>query len=426
MSRKTNLGMVLVLLAPGSFARAGAVDPPLAVPSEEDIAAAAPILGRVVEKQLGATATRLKAIQWARIPGRGIIYLAELEAFTPTSYLRAERPSEEELTWENARRSLRGQPPLVAGHESLTNTTVSGVKETLERFGDRVRLPEGETSRFVLYGREDTTSCVSCHADIADLTVTRRGGFVHGPPMINLGNFENGWRHPFDSTGLHRTQVTPESYLALDAARIWPVETSAQRTDAAVLAHVMGTALARAFPEEYWGVDIQGRPGAFGVTAGDWGPVIVLNMTFPIRRDAAADATRARDLWDEAVRDLQGRREGLPAGAAKQAENAAEKVIDTRELLTQLKTALADFGPRVRDLGPEQEIIVMVYGGGWSSSFGLAVGTDENARGVGWEAIPATRSPDYILRASAEDLERLRSGDIDRGQFMERIRVTSR
>ena len=56
------------------------------------------------------------------------------------------------------------------------------------------------------------------------------------------------------------------------------------------------------------GVDRKGRPGALGITVGDWGPVVVLNMTFPLLGKASTTDNVVPDLWDESAAEIAGKK----------------------------------------------------------------------------------------------------------------------
>lgn len=124
---------------------------------------------------------------------------------------------------------------------------------------------------------------------------------------------------------------------------------------------MLDSELARAFPNEFWGQDRSGRRGSLSLIAGDWGPVIVVNMTFPISQGEAASANEM-DPWEEARRELSGKG---PKNDTKDWRGAKTKsrTVDRDKLSLKIRSVLSTYGPRIRGLTKELDLHVLVFGG---------------------------------------------------------------
>ena len=314
----------------------------------------APVFGRILEKGLENEQVQVTSLQWARLTGRGLLYLVGVDVQSLERAGVQNQLSPDDLAWENARRELQGKSATKADGASRARQAVDSVRKNLDRFSTRLRMPEGEEVRVALYS--SGSDCQSCHAD------SRRNH------LLGLGRIDEAQK----AVGFHRHlgQQSLSGHGASSSRDSVVITTRGievngrqeQIEDGAVLATVLGKRLAVAFPDEYWGVDMHGRAGAMALSAGDdWGPVIALNMTFPLRKGKRTGATKEYDLWDETVREIRG--DAFTSGSESPTEGPGSGVMADR-FLKAVKDVLADFATRVRGLTANQEITVLVFGGG--------------------------------------------------------------
>jgi hypothetical protein len=228
----------------------------------------------------------------------------------------------------------------------------------------------------------------------------------------------------------------------VDRQEVWQNADSPAALDAAVLARVLGQRLAESFPDEFWGKDVHGRPGALGVLAGDWGPTVILNMTFPIATDSDGAARPPGDLWDQTVRELRGEDDPatasgyeVPGSQVWRTAVTRRQSVDAEALLGSVRETLAAFAPRV-ELQEDQAVTVLVYGGrasvasAWkregpsrrqngSTDVHDVVLTQQHPR-----SLYASPQPDYVLVLAGADIRAHRAGTLTREQLSERIRLT--
>ncbi|MCZ6796080.1 MAG: hypothetical protein O7J95_20925 [Planctomycetota bacterium] len=411
----------------------------------DTVAETAPVLGRILEKRLSQEKITVGSLRWAHVKGRGLVYLGDVNL----SHLKVDdaepRAAEDNYpTWENARRELFGLPPARPGEKERTELATRAIQSTLRQFATRIPLAEGEDVRVVLY---PASRCGQCHSRTDARVTAIDQTYWYADRMVGAGHHK----------------IAPREYLVVGPERATSTPPGDQREDASVLARVFDKRLARAFPDEYWGVDRHGRSGAMGVLLEGWGPVVVLSLTFPFERSKSGKPTAELDLWEETRSELRGAATSPPAPVklAKRAmvdRNAGilevivearlakkGKKIDQDRFLGVVKDVLADFAGRVRGLSADEEITVIIFGGastgGWVGMadahqwwnrkdqlrnlvdpFGM---NSADAGGVrlftGRPVRPA--APSYVLRIAASDLLPTPEGPRTREEVLEKIRV---
>ncbi len=314
----------------------------------------APVFGRILERGLENEQVQVTSLQWARLTGRGLLYLVGVDVQSLERAGAQDQLSPDDLAWENARRELQGKSATKADGASRARQAVDSVRKNLDRFSTRLRMPDGEEVRVALYS--SGSDCQSCHAD------SRRNH------LLGLGRIDEAQkavdfhRHVGQQSLSGHGASSSRDSVVITTHGIKANGRQEQVEDGAVLATVLGKRLAVAFPDEYWGVDMHGRAGAMALSAGDdWGPVIALNMTFPLRKGKRTGATKEYDLWDETVREIRG--DAFTGGSESPTEGPGSGVMADR-FLRAVKDVLVDFSTRVRGLTLRQEITVLVFGGG--------------------------------------------------------------
>ena len=403
---------------------------------------AAPVLGRIIEKNLVRDGIEVRSLQWARLEGRGLLYLAGLNVVSMEIAHEDGQPSPDDLVWENARREHLRRTARKPEDARQARRAIETVQEALDRFADRIPMPEAEEVRVTLYAYASPGNCASCHRGNVRL-------FRKGKDISAIDDF-------LANTPAHSMVPSPHDsrdFVVVTKAGVDDGRNETQEEDGAVLAKVLDKILAQSFPDEYWGVDMSGRAGALALGAGGWGPVIALNMTFPLRKTAPVTPREEHDLWVETLREIRGDRRVEPAGGQV---DEGKGVLADRFLRT-VKEVLADFAGRVRGLAPDQEVIVLVYGGGGQldgsrSLYAISrqgsfqrqklldkydVVIDENnlhsvpiesdERGFRVRTIArrgvAARPPDFVLRIAAKNLFRATGEAPERAALMSKIRV---
>ena len=407
----------------------------------DTVAETAPVLGRILEKRLSQEKITVGSLRWAHVKGRGLVYLGDVNL----SHLKVDdaepRAAEDNYpTWENARRELFGLPPARPGEKERTELATRAIQSTLRQFATRIPLAEGEDVRVVLY---PASRCGQCHSRTDTRVTAIDLTYWYADRMVGAGHHK----------------IAPREYLVVGPERATSTPPDNQREDASVLARVFDKRLARAFPDEYWGVDRHGRSGAMGVLLEGWGPVVVLSLTFPFERSKSGKPTAELDLWEETRSELRGAATSPPAPVklAKRAmvdRNAGilevilakkGKKIDQDRFLGAVKDVLADFAGRVRGLSAEEEITVIIFGG---ASTGGWVGMADAYRVANWKGQlrnlvdplgmhsadaggvrlftgrpVRAAAPSYVLRIAASDLLPTPEGPRTREEILEKIRV---
>ena len=426
----------------------------------EEVDRAAPVLGRILEKTIEAHGADLASLQWIYLPERGLIYLGAVrglrfDGITPRAdegLRRAagdaardpslERRGREELAWQNARREVQGLPPLDPEAERHSRAVVTEIRKALDQFAGRVPLANGEEVRVAL--RPAVTALpfgVAGRVAITDPDDLARWGLHYSKKLLDHLELE-------PHAPVHAAARTIDG-VVIDGKGAIATSPPEREEDAAVFARVLGKRLSSEFPDEYWGVDTRGRPGATGVAVPGWGVAVFLNMTFPLETgDRDAQVAESDDLWTETLRELRGA-ESTTADREK-----ARRPVDASRLLDTLEEVIADYGARIRDLAPDEELAVAIFGDAsrprrffragpltiYSSPSGgekgivLRKGGDDSGLfgELKLEAesirLLSARSrlrggPSQVLRVSAGDLQAAARGDISREELIEKIRV---
>ncbi len=440
----------------GSFVPGGAA-------GQETIQEAAPVLGRILEKNLKSAGVEVNDIQWALIKERGLLYLAgvNLGNFQPHQKDAGEKTSEDEILWENTRRELQGQEPVKLDQAQRTEAALEAVQQTLQKFSGRIPISGKEEVRVILYEK-----------------IQNPGLYMNS----SLYSFQRELNKNLGAAFLSQYQPymagSKIEYVVMKASGVIPSGDAKKAEDAAVLSRVLGKKLAQTFPDEYWGVDMQGRPGAMGMVAGDWGPVVILNMTFPFQEESKETEGKKLDLWDETLREMKGESKAIsnPPTYAFESTQPVEQVlmqkdvdgdgnldilfsgqktkpgVNTGRFLASMKEVLADFGGRVRGLTGDEDITVLVFGGkkgstifggdysnAYAAILGLVSKQDpqsnrqvlvDKLKGMPWKYYSspdvqssASRSPSFILRLPSDAFMENPEGAPSREEILKKIQM---
>ena len=396
------------------------------------------ILGRIIEKNLDHEDAAPSPILWARIPGRGVLYLmrVNLPQFETAVPGETEGTSEADRAWDNARRALLGQPGVTVDDASRAKRAIHTVQKALGDYADRLDT----TARVVLHGHQ-----VGIGVGVPWMVGTQYPSSRRGDDALSVGRIDEAIALYVDETGgsvhaglnapadIHRQEVI------LGATKILPESRGLLREQSRVLARLFEQKLRAAFPKEFWGVDRQGRAGAMTVVVSDWGPVLIFNMTFPI--DAEAQVTPTKDdEWSAAAAELIGK--------SYSSDRPTIKKADATRLMDVLRSTLAGFGGRLTELSDDQAVTVLVFGdrrrarrSPESALLNVIPGAASHYRGYGQALRSLQRrgasvysyrsagrvrpeAASYVLQVSGADLAAARAGGLDQAALLESIRVS--
>jgi len=415
----------------GSLAWCGSAPGADARPLSDEEAAA--VLGRIIGKSLARAEVNASPIQWAHIRDRGIIYLiqTDLAEVTAPAGPVEKAPSDADIEWENAQRAMRGEPPVARDTPKRSISAVEAVRKTIGEYGDRLALGSSEGIAAILYSGGGMP-----------VTFVQPGGTspwwrsVEGQDQLPRDDYRVIRLPGSQDTGKKDRYVVIERYVS--DASIAPQAAEDRREDVRVLAAVLDKKLRAAFPDEYWGTDMRGRPGALGFWPSRWGPILVLNVTFPVGARTSPTEEKDLDLWEATVRELRG----------EPTERAAR--VGGSSIVQSVKETLAEYGWRIRGLQGNDELTVLVFSSSaalsqdprnahakpaWEYQYAIrrameniktARGSEERPVWLELQAFPAadaTQAAQYVIHVFAADLMAASDGKIDRGTLFERIRV---
>ena len=317
--------------------------------SSGDVQSAAPVLAKILENTLEKSAAQPMSMQWAHLRGRGLVYFAGLPVESVSVDKNDDRPtSKTAAAWEAAQRELAGLPTRSNGNSAKVEAAITEVSAVIARFAGHVPLPSEEEIRVVLFSSLYARNVMKFYGQYSGSVPSLRS------VMDSVIVTRDGARKPTDGI----------------------VE------DAAVLARVLEARLQENFPNEYWGTGFSGQPGALGFAVGNWGPVVVLNMTFPLDNPEIGETA---DLWERTLRELR-------SGATPQVDNTridvdedgeldliasltgvgtlrtlqSGKGVAQERLSTLVSGVLTEFGARVRGLDGSEDLHVVIYEGATS------------------------------------------------------------
>ncbi|MBI4605325.1 MAG: hypothetical protein HY721_25455 [Planctomycetes bacterium] len=269
---------------------------------------------------------------------------------------------------------MHGEPPVQPAAGEHVPRVLGAVQSALDEFSGRLGLPEGQKARAIVYNVERADALFPLLGmtpmDIPGV-VNRDSRNLMSPRYLLQGREDSDYMVAQALQPRQHGALGEHVVLEARGGGKLPAADQALLEDAKVLGRVLEKRVAGLFPDEYWGKDLQGRPGALGLVAGDWGPVVALNMTFRLDRGEGEGAPQAEDVWDATARELRGEPflgGGAGLGGVTLFEDLTRKLppsvsVQAAQLLQDVKETLADFGGRVRKLEPGNDITVLVFEG---------------------------------------------------------------
>jgi len=340
-------------------------------------------------------------------------------------------PSEADLVWESAQRELQGQQVVNPKNAHRATAAIEVVRNCLNDFGGRLSLEKENRIRVAIYKNNkirvssEHTMALLAEQELEQLKrlaiAQEKARKLREQKIRFLDKRKPTYPYP---------SLLAEC-VVIDATGILSPPAQELAKSTAILGKVLEKKLHAAFPNEFWGVDLHGRPGELPVIAGNWGPVITVNLTFPVKT-VSVDKSPTDDIWEETRHELRG--ESLPKGT---------KTISAARLLDLFKKTLAQFGTRVEGLPQDSAITLMVFDQGslfrsLTNCPPAIVGkTSALGRIFDKKVMPTPSSYNraldyskgaitparYVIQISSADLAAAREAELSEAELLERIRV---
>lgn len=165
-----------------------------------------------------------------------------------------------------------------------------------------------------------------------------------------------------------RRLIRPVVLSFLLMALVYPgiTETGTDYTQVAedvdIMSRVIEKAIQKKFPDEYQTAPAffsRASQGCQGIYLSGYGAVFMTSIGFPVAEKKVSQAEdRADDLWQEAKSEMSGV-EGRRSGIRTSEDYNPEKVSQLREELLKI---VGTYGPNIRQLGPQENIVIAVQG----------------------------------------------------------------